>query len=849
MGKQRIQVQGFIILLLASFCYAEIGDLELSHGLNVATDVNAVGTIKALTRLASNIWLGVGGQAEWSSAIGLTQLELEALSGTNTDIRLLLRPKGTGNAIIAATNILTIIDVNFVTSEGKMSALENASEGTTESLELFGFRTGDQLRSMTVGVGEDENDAVTFAGLSKYIFDGDLDFINNALTNVGYIDFETGAAAPAQSEGRVFYDDDEKTLAVYNNEAEITLQLGQEMFIRATNKTGSTISNGELVYINGAQGSRPTIALAKADAAATCQVIAMATHDIEDNTTGFVTNNGLVHDVNTDSITAGDALFLSATAAGEYTDTAPTAPNFIIQIGRVIFENSTSGIIYIDIGPTAVCGTMVIQDLDINTDLDVGEDITAETLVLSKIDAQAVINNTGDGDGNQPAFAFQHQGSTRAVVYWDEANDDLILDSQGGSNDGEIIFKASGSNRVKIETDGTLAALADITSVADIISGQDIQIKDPTFGEFLSIKVKAATISAARDFFYDSGDADRTLTLSGDPTLGDWFDQAVKTTSVVAHASGSTFGNLTLADGSITDSSNAIDFGNEALSTSGTITGGRYIHTGDPDTFIDFTADVIIIEAGGSEFVRFSEPFANFIRFNADSEDIDVIFNGDTVADLLKIDAGTETVHLKTTTAGDGGITNYTEIEADGTIELIGNATVFDDIRTPMTAIRITGPGGTTPPDEVLYKGSVVLAFGGTGTDDEKGFFTIQIPHWYKEGTDIVPHIHWTPEDNTAGNVRWVLTYSWANINAAFPGESTDTIVIAADETTDKHQRDNFATITGTGKTISSMLLCSIQREDSDGTDTYNNKDAYLLEIDFHAEKDTMGSRLISDSK
>lgn len=217
-------------------------------------------------------------------------------------------------------------------------------------------------------------------------------------------------------------------------------------------------------------------------------------------------------------------------------------------------------------------------------------------------------------------------------------------------------------------------------------------------------------------------------------------------------------------------------------------------------------------------------------------------------------DGDSPTAHVKIDAAGityigDAGTTNYTKIEADGTIELNGAATVFDDIRTPMTAIRITGPGGTTPPDEVLYKGSVVLAFGGAGTDDEKAFFTIQIPHWYKEGSDIVPHIHWTPEDNTAGNVRWVLTHSWANIDAAFPGESTDTIVVAADETTDKHQRDNFTTISGAGKTISSMILCSIQREDSDGTDTYNNKDAYLTEIDFHAEKDTMGSRLIADSK
>ncbi len=217
--------------------------------------------------------------------------------------------------------------------------------------------------------------------------------------------------------------------------------------------------------------------------------------------------------------------------------------------------------------------------------------------------------------------------------------------------------------------------------------------------------------------------------------------------------------------------------------------------------------------------------------------DGDIVWIKTAGSDRIKIDASGNVF------IGDGGVTNYLKIEPDGTIEFNGGGTVFDDIRTPITAIRITGPGGTTPPDEVLYKGSVVLAFGGAGTDDEKGFFVVQIPHSYKEGSDITPHIHWTPEDNTAGNVRWIVTYSWANYGSAFPGETTDPQVFACDTITDKHQKDVFTAISGTGKKISSMLLCSIQREDSDGTDTYNNKDAYLLEIDFHFEMDMTGSR------
>ena len=51
-------------------------------------------------------------------------------------------------------------------------------------------------------------------------------------------------------------------------------------------------------------------------------------------------------------------------------------------------------------------------------------------------------------------------------------------------------------------------------------------------------------------------------------------DDASTFTSTISAATGSTIGNLTLANGSITDSSGSISFGDENLSTTGTITAG-----------------------------------------------------------------------------------------------------------------------------------------------------------------------------------------------------------------------------------------------------------------------------------
>lgn len=66
---------------------------------------------------------------------------------------------------------------------------------------------------------------------------------------------------------------------------------------------------------------------------------------------------------------------------------------------------------------------------------------------------------------------------------------------------------------------------------------------------------------------------DNNVTIQGDLTVSAacTIDQSLATTDAPGFATGVTIGNLTLANGSITDSSGAIDFGNESLTTTGSI--------------------------------------------------------------------------------------------------------------------------------------------------------------------------------------------------------------------------------------------------------------------------------------
>jgi hypothetical protein len=124
----------------------------------------------------------------------------------------------------------------------------------------------------------------------------------------------------------------------------------------------------------------------------------------------------------------------------------------------------------------------------------------------------------------------------------------------------------------------------------------------------------------------------------------------------------------------------------------------------------------------------------------------------------------------------------------------------------------------------------------------EELFGAIQIPHKYKEGTNVVPHIHWMPKDTDTGVVRWGIEYVWTNIGDTTANSTIVYAEDAGDGTALKHQLAPFSEIVGTGKTISSMFEFRIFRDASDGNDTYDN-DAILLEFDLHVQYDTLGSR------
>lgn len=287
------------------------------------------------------------------------------------------------------------------------------------------------------------------------------DTVTFAEANLDYIDLATDQT-PSHQEGRVFYDASNKALAVYNDEADITLQVGQEEWIRVYNNSGSTITNGSPLYTTGSTAGYPTVALADATTEAKSRVIGLATHHIENNTYGYCTVRGFVRDFDTSALTAGETVHVSST--GTLQTTAPTYPYFPEDVGICIVSDSTNGIVYVRIvdhtfeqvrvtgnghvdgnftveGNFTVSGTQTIAN-------EANLAVSNAYIYLSSGDTIGEANTTFTGSGLDDAYFTGHYNGTTTKTFY------VRIDGVGTGTGGVDTFEWSLDNFSTTEATG-----------------------------------------------------------------------------------------------------------------------------------------------------------------------------------------------------------------------------------------------------------------------------------------------------------------------------------------------------------------------------------------------------------
>ena len=165
----------------------------------------------------------------------------------------------------------------------------------------------------------------------------------------------------------------------------------------------------------------------------------------------------------------------------------------------------------------------------------------------------------------------------------------------------------------------------------------------------------------------------------------------------------------------------------------------------------------------------------------------------------------------------------------------------WDDLRFP--AQGINPAGATSPPtlDEVLTSFPGTLLFSGSQENVIAG--VAQMPHTWRAGSTIRPHIHWSLPVGSANAVAWEFYYRQLgfpnDVAEAWVGPIAGTIVAGDPTTADAHVITAFGDVLMNGRRESSMLCWQIRRQG--GTDA-NNGTARLYEFDIHYQVDKQGT-------
>ena len=331
------------------------GIISSSLGFQTNTTVEAAGNITSQAIISSSNGFQTNSTIDAVGNIRTTNGDLSSSIGIQT---------GGFLTVAGATNLksgLTVTGSSFVqalSSSGQIQATSFAGNG----LNIIGVQA-----TNVDGAGDDwavqfkSGDTGTLTGSSNLLFSGSTLTLTGSLlmsgtsyiSEVDYIDFDVAASTPSHKNGRVFWNNTDGCLNVYNAEADVTLQVGQENWTRIRNNTGTTVTNGTIVRIIGAQGDAPIIERAQSilksgSINVDTQILGVATHDIEDSSFGYVTTQGLVRGLNTNAFADGETLFVGTGSAGVLQNTAPVAPYEIIPVGVCVKAGpGTSGIIYV----------------------------------------------------------------------------------------------------------------------------------------------------------------------------------------------------------------------------------------------------------------------------------------------------------------------------------------------------------------------------------------------------------------------------------------------------------------------------------------------------------------------
>lgn len=573
----------------------------------------------------------------------------------------------------------------------------------------------------------------TFTGYYTGAFSG-------TITHTDYIRFHTGLGInPDPAE--LTWDDNVGTMQL-GLDANVDLRVGFQNYEFVANRNASTLSKGSVVYISGAQGNRPAVALALANADSTSAVtFGILAEDIPSMADGYAITNGLLTNLNTTGFAEGAALYLSPTVSGAIISSKPQAPNHGVLVGFCVRSHQSAGEILVKIqngpeldelhdvriisaqnndiirynAPSGVwfnSNTLALNGTGshyISGDLGIGTSAPTARLHIVGADKRQIISSTTD---NAALVLGQWDGATNRI---ESSTRKLLITSYASG----ISLGVNGSENVHVSTSGNLGVGTTSPQFKLDVNGASV------FRDTINVGPNIGTISwgsmGGGSGFGIRAESGRGFSLGSN---GNWDYIVINTSGNVGIGTTSPTQKFYVSGGNaaIEYVTGSVTYTPSALNTSPRLTLIGQYSTTDTYNFIrywsggnhDWSVGTVTQSSGAADYIfqsyngsahgeRVRITAAGNVGIGAASPSYKLEVNGSLFATTINVGNGTSTGNAIMGVNGSTNVSNIYLARSD-TSWGINNET---DLRFYYASGRTTSPGSGTVAMVITNSGNV----------------------------------------------------------------------------------------------------------------------------------------------